>query len=414
MARPATDAVMHRVSTSAPVRTVFDHLPKTAGTSVRAALACALGEPVEMQETTCPHRVAIRTAGERRCVASHLWFYPGEPLAPDWYYATLLRDPVDRFLSQYSFYRSHHIEVGRGLISDPDVVAATRVNLAQYLLNPARRRRYHNIQALHFAWRMCHAPEDLDDVNLLDAATASLEDYDLIGVFADVPGFLNAYCEALGVPRPPLPRLNVTTGRTHGADVPPFVIEQLREANRVDTALYDWAHHRFAHRRTPRLVIGHRRAIASPANFGDRQLQILASRCEGTVSGGAVVRMDERVAVKVSCRASVAVDELTAGIAVRDQRDVLVYATNSRLLGMPLSLSGPQTFELSFVLALALTVGEYHVTLALHKGLSHQDGCFHWLEHAASFVVRATICGGRVRAARACRRRSRRTVSATV
>jgi hypothetical protein len=45
------------------------------------------------------------------------------------------------------------------------------------------------------------------------------------------------------------------------------------------------------------------------------------------------------------------------------------------------------------VLALALTVGEYHVTLALHKGLSHQDGCFHWLEHAASFVVRATIWG---------------------
>ena len=73
------------------------------------------------------------------------------------------------------------------------------------------------------------------------------------------------------------------------------------------------------------------------------------------MSGGAVLRMDECLAVKVSCRASVAADELTAGIAVRDQRD--------------------------------------HVTLALHKGLSHQDGCFHWLEHAASFVVRAAVWG---------------------
>jgi len=360
---------------------------------VRSALSCALGEPVDMQETTCPHRVAIRAAGDRRCLASHLWFSPGEPLAPDWYYATLLREPVDRFLSQFYFYRSHHREVECGLITDPDVVAATRVPVAQYLSDPARRRTYRNVQALHFAWRMCHAPEDLDDGNLLDAAVASLEDYDLIGVFADVPAFLDAYCEALDVPRQSMPRLNVTAKRARASDVPALMIEQLRAANAVDSALYDWAHHRFVQRSGPRLGMRQRRAIAPPANFGDRRIEILASRCEGTVSGDAIVRLGERVAVKVWCRASIAVETLTAGIAVRDQRDVLVYATNSQLLGMSLSLSRPQTFELSFVLALALTVGEYQVTLALHKGLSHLDGCFHWLEHAASFVVRAAVAG---------------------
>src|SRR5260370_42320757 len=118
---------------------------------------------------------------------------------------------------------------------------------------------------------MCDAPEDLDDESLLNAAIASLEDYDLVGVFADVPGFLDAYCEALSAPRQTMPRLNVTSGRAHSADVPPFVIERLRASNTVDTELYEWAQQRFADRRKPRPAAGRTRAIPPPANFGHRR-----------------------------------------------------------------------------------------------------------------------------------------------
>jgi hypothetical protein len=386
MAAPPTHA--QPSPADAYLRTVFDHIPKTAGTSVRAALATALGEPVDVSETTSPHRVAVSLSGERRCIASHLWFYPGETLAPGWYYATLLRDPVDRFLSQYFFYRGHQTEVWRGTMTDPQVVAAVQLDLEQYVADSAVRRSYTNVQAIHFAWRMCDAPEDLDDVRLLDAAIASLEDYDLVGVFADVPAFLDEYCDALTAPRQTLPWLNVTAGRPHVADVPPFVNEHLRASNTVDTVLHEWAHQRFADRQRPRRANSRTRAIAPPANFGSRQIEILSSHCEGEASGSGVVPKGERVMVRVCCRASVAAAALTAGIAVRDRQGVLVYATNSRLLGIPLTLSGPQTFELSFGLPVPLEVGEYRVTLALHKGLSHLEGCYHWLENAASFVVR--------------------------
>jgi hypothetical protein len=42
---------------------------------------------------------------------------------------TLLRHPVERFLSQYFFYRGHRTEVWRGTMTDPHVVAATRLDL---------------------------------------------------------------------------------------------------------------------------------------------------------------------------------------------------------------------------------------------------------------------------------------------
>ena len=369
-------------------RTVFDHVPKTAGTSVRCALAAALGENVGVPEVSHPHHVALRFSGARRCIASHLWFYPGESLAPDWLYATLLREPVDRVLSQYFFYRSHRSEVRCGSMTDPQVVSAVELDLERYLAHPAARPGYTNLQAIHFAWRVCDAPEELDEVSLLDAAIASLEDYDLVGVFGNVGGFLDAYCDALAVPRQPMPRLNVTAGRVGPADVPRPVLERLHSSNAVDALLYKWAERRFADRRFGRRATNHPHRVPARADFGNRLIEILSSRCEGAVSGSAVVAAGERVLVKMSCRASVDTD-LTAGIAVRNRHGALVYATNSRQSATRLTPEEPQTFEVSFALAALLDAGEYHVTLALHKGLSHFEGCYHWLENAASFVVSA-------------------------
>ena len=85
--------------------TVFDHIPKTAGTSISAAMTAALGEAAPPPEPSLPHYIAIRTP-RGRFVSSHLWFYPGEPLAHGWFYATLLREPVDRILSLFHFHRA--------------------------------------------------------------------------------------------------------------------------------------------------------------------------------------------------------------------------------------------------------------------------------------------------------------------
>src|SRR5438876_863058 len=119
-------------------RTIFDHIPRTGGTSVKLALAAALGECVDVSEVTCPHHAAVTIARDRRAIGSHLWFYPGESLAPGFLYATILREPVQRFLSQYAFYRMHRAHVRDGRIAEPDVVAAVDGDLEAYLRDPLR------------------------------------------------------------------------------------------------------------------------------------------------------------------------------------------------------------------------------------------------------------------------------------
>jgi len=37
-----------------------------------------------------------------------------------------------------------------------------------------------------------------------------------------------------------------------------------------------------------------------------------------------------------------------------------------------------------------LGIGAYSLTLALHKGLTHHEGCYHWLDNAAFFAVAST------------------------
>jgi hypothetical protein len=370
-----------------PSRTVFDHIPRTAGTSVKAALASALGQSGEIAEPSCAHHTLLELAGRtRRFVASHLWFYPGETLSGDFLYATVLREPVDRFLSQYFFYRAHRDAVRRRTITDPDVVAAVEQDFDEYVADPARARSYTNVQARHFAWRMCEAPEALDDKSLLDAAIAALEEYDLVGVSDEAQAFVDEYCDRLSVPRQALARLNAAPARERRLSA--AAAERLWAANMVDSALYAWARGRLTARRPPSA-----RRTSGPApraEFGSRDIRLLSCRCEGVTSGSAAVVQGEPLVVRLSCLASLAESDLTIGLAVRDEQGALVYGTNSRRLGVPVAVTSPRRFDFSLALDGQTRCGAYRVTVALHKGLSHEEGCYHWKDEAAWFLVLAS------------------------
>jgi hypothetical protein len=382
-AAPATD--VHS-------RIVFDHLPKTGGTSVRMALAAALGDSGSVTETSCPHHVAIKGANGRRLLASHFWFFPGEPLAPGWLYATVLREPVERFLSQYFFYRAMSTAVLSGAVNDTRVVGAVHLDLDAYVDGPQELRlASSNVQALHYAWRHCDAPEHLAENDLIDAAIASLEGYDEVGVFPDLQPFLDNCCDRLDVARQRVAHLNATSGRLSRARVSPAVIATLVARNGADAALYKWARQRaMASRTTPpanRPSGVSSRHASRRAEFGSRHVEIVTSRCEGVASGSAAVRRGEAVVVRLCARATIAENDLTIGIAVRDSECRLVYATNSNQAGHGVRVVAGQFLQWSFLVDSVLDPGEYDVTLAIHRGLSHLDGCFHWVENAASFSV---------------------------
>lgn len=393
--------------TARKTRLFFDHVPKTAGTSVTAALGEALGEDGTLPEFHTAHFRAVRCAGAKRFLAGHVWFTAGEPLDPGWYYCTLLRDPVDRFLSQYWFNRA----VARGIAAEAQVgpghtnpqVLAASLDLADYVggAAPGLEAAYANVQAIHYAQRIVDEPARLDEESLFAAAVASLEGYDLVGVYTDLQGLVDVACRDLGVPRVQIPMLNATAFRTAAKELPADVGRRLAEANRVDSRLLDWARQRFERARHPATGVpvdspppagGAREAAAKPSGepaveFGTREVEVVALRVEGESGAGRTVRSGERVDIEIECDAKRAVGPLTVGLAVRDANGHLVYGTNSRLLGRPVECARAGRFRLRLRLQARLGIGEYGVTVALHRGDSHLEGCYHWIEREAALKV---------------------------
>lgn len=88
-----------------PERLIYIHIPKTAGTSLRNAI-----ESRYHKDKIAPYENIIELS---TTIADHYYFYRGHfgykdisPYIPKSYFISVLRDPVERVLSLYSFWRN--------------------------------------------------------------------------------------------------------------------------------------------------------------------------------------------------------------------------------------------------------------------------------------------------------------------
>lgn len=378
-------------------RTVFDHLPKTGGTAIASALAERLGETAGISvggvtQHTFSHDAALKRAGERRLVTGHLWFVKGKSLRADWHYATVLREPIDKLLSLYSYYRENGDQALRAGMVDPAVTAALEKPFAAFVQDPAPevRRLIANPQAAHFASRLAADPEELDEVNLLGAATKSLADYDLVGSFDQLQNFFDVYCRDMDMTLTELPRVNVTGVRIGEDTLDPGLRAWLAKQNAVDRALRDWASKRLEWRiRGARIEPGRSRAVASEGglDFGDRRIEILSARISGVCDARGRLKAGGPTRLALTLRSHIAEPDLTIGFAVVNSSGATVVGQNTRQLGQTVSINRPKTLDYAFDFTGPEIPGDYTVTLAAHRGLSHLDGCYHWKDEIVRFVV---------------------------
>jgi lipopolysaccharide transport system ATP-binding protein len=109
------------------------------------------------------------------------------------------------------------------------------------------------------------------------------------------------------------------------------------------------------------------------------------------IDGDEVVRsagVGSPITIRLEGRATTEIEDLTAGISIRDRLGNEVFGTNTHLLGIqPHRVEAGQPFRAEFRLPLNLGVGTYTLTAALHAGRVHLQGNYDWWDQVVVFQV---------------------------
>jgi hypothetical protein len=397
-------------------RVYFHHIVKTAGTALRQVLVDAFGDGnVTNTLRGVKFADAIRDYRQIPVLAGHLLALPGDRVVQDRFNVTLLRDPVERCLSDF-FFRRDVEQHGN------DRSAAVDGSLEAWLatLSPQdiERQNAHCTALWPFG-----ADAALGGNDRVAAAQRGLETFDFVAVQDEFEDSLILLARTLGRDEPAIRQLNVNGSRPRGSMVDEQVRQQLRRILEPDYEVYGHALRLFGRYRRAALrhstgptgspsqstnrvdsmrgqpaaaavdpAAGSAAAPAAPAGSAPAaaEARIGAVTVRGVASGDGASLVGEWTLLDIELLAHQPVDDLTVGFAIRAEAGELVFGTNSRLLGAAVQLRpGRATFRFTFPNELG--TGRYTVGVSLHRGLSELDGCFDRRDAATRFEVPAAI-----------------------
>jgi hypothetical protein len=348
-----------------PGRVVFDHRPKTAGQAINRWLTRRLGAGCVTPNLVCSHRELIaRYGGMFSVLSGHIFYDDFESLDPRYRYLTVLRHPVERALSWLRYLANDVPEIEatielragalRFIASDG---AETTGPLLESLSNP---------YVTHFCG--VGGTRAMPPRQQVDCAVATLGQYDIVGIYEQLPGFAAEVATLIGGSKwPALERVNVTTDRHGNEGESPALRRRLEELNALDLELYGTASREWPRKRRVALPIGSALAeldwvccdlppprdgcITSPdAIIGGATLRGTAPLVQGTLA-----------TFDVDILLGREVDDLVLGVHVLDSQEALAFGTNTHLLRQALGRTGPGSYRVSYTVAMDLACGGYTI-----------------------------------------------------
>ena len=292
----------------------------------------------------------------------------------DTFVFTFLREPVDRVISLYHFYRQQP----GGEALDPRVAQVQAQDFECFVEGlTSRVSPWSNWQTYVLAGcAHCELPAR----NLLPSALANLEQLDFVGV----QDHLASGLAALGQLRhwtvtPPSRRVNVTRSRPKREALPSSVIRKLQDLNDCDAELYRAALQRWhslqGKRKAPRPSVTVARHWSHRREMGTREIEITSATID--VGPGTV---------RVRLKSHIAEPNLTVGIRIVNHQGLEVYSTNTRIERRPLHANPGDHLLAQFDVKGVLQSGAHFLTVAAHRGADHLEGCFHWIDNVAQFT----------------------------
>jgi len=224
---------------------IYLHIPKAAGTALRSVLKAAYGPDAifwgyeAKSVADLAQEILSLSAGEidaLALIASHHQFGLHTLLASEHRYVTMLRDPIDRFVSDFYFIQGddgrprHRVLEGREGISITDYIQSGLSTIDNGLV------------------RLISGTCDGRPHGLVTADDLEIAKQNLRHHFAAV-GFSDSFAESvilfrrkLGWPRAPFYRReNVTKHRLAVADIPSADLNIINRYFELDRELYDYA-----------------------------------------------------------------------------------------------------------------------------------------------------------------------------
>jgi hypothetical protein len=359
---------------------IFNHIPKTGGYSLLAI--CLHNLPPEnisphLEEPAFSFIPAARL--ERyRLIRGHFTIRFQAGFCRDRYSMTLLRDPIQRIFSSYTFWRAQHYT--------PWTALAKEMSFAGFVRFFADSPIIYNFYTLHFA-HLDNIPAcPADEAALLEAAKRNLAAFHFVGICEEFERSARLLSRELGWRLPDaIPHVNRTSSAEQFASIDPETLALLYGRNRLDLELYDYAVHLFHGREAGAST------VCQPNDFLPYPVSRTPGRRAIILSVSAEWLGDEsskllRIAVHFRTEAPIAQLSLTLHVVARNGD--LVWNVSTWQDFLELDYATGRHSRAVYRTACELPPGKYFIAAALFE--PRRFGFFeHSISRAASFVVSA-------------------------
>lgn len=374
-------------------RFCYLHVPKTAGMTLIGMMRQTLGEENVFHATQSRHLQGPLEVLSRRytVLAGHFTMAQvTAELLDSLFLFSFLRDPVDRVLSLYGFYRHHLVNE-----LDPEVNRAKRLDLKTLLReqDPDRLSVWTNWQTFIFS--------GLDDCEssapiALPLAQQNLCKFDYLGFYEQLELSLHQLWNRCGwvFPETAVPVFNSTQVRPRRVELDAETLTLIRRGNSLDQELYACARSLADVGVRPTSAVSAVAAVPTPPSrqarteHGTREIrvtEVTALSVEDPAVRG-TVRHGNTAWVEVNCESDVDCAELTVGLSITDEVGVEVYGTNTFLQDQKILARAGRGFKVAFGFKMILAPGVYSLTVAIHTGNVHYQKCFHWINNVCKLV----------------------------
>jgi hypothetical protein len=229
---------------------IFNHIPKTGGTTMYRIIERLIGSdrlsPHFSINEDMQYDPSTFNFDKYSVIFGHMGAVWNEVLGPRRKWMTILRDPVDRVVSQYYYWRncnpeSSHLTYIHAAQTHP-LAEFVRLREEKILQGNENGQTWQLADDFRVRYRSV-PPRDVLDI----AKRNLVEQFVFIGIFEDYTGSVERLCRLFGTPlNGSIPTENRTPGRSSLQEIAPGVIDAIRELNSMDQELYEYGKARAA------------------------------------------------------------------------------------------------------------------------------------------------------------------------